>query len=100
MWPKACFTDPSFSEERIELTKVISLIYLVDDIFDVHHGTLGQLTLFTDLATRWTLTGAEELPDFMEIYTLKKSWIRYLNSVLKEAHWLKILVTCQRQMST
>jgi (3S)-linalool synthase len=52
MWPKACFTDPSFSEERIELTKVISLIYLVDDIFDVHHGTLGQLTLFTDLATR------------------------------------------------
>jgi (3S)-linalool synthase len=52
MWPMACFTDPSFSEERIELTKVISLIYLVDDIFDVHHGTLGQLTLFTDLATR------------------------------------------------
>ncbi|GAU34506.1 hypothetical protein TSUD_388190 [Trifolium subterraneum] len=112
LWPMACFTDPSFSEERIELTKVISLIYVIDDIFDVH-GTIEQLTLFTDLATRWTLTGAEELPDFMKIClsfiykitndfaekvykkhglnpidTLKKSWILYLNSVLKEAHWL------------
>ncbi|KAI5448210.1 hypothetical protein KIW84_015582 [Lathyrus oleraceus] len=66
MWPMACSTDPSFSEQRIELTKVISLVYVIDDIFDVH-GTLDQLTLFTDTAKRWKLTGIEELPDFMKI---------------------------------
>ncbi|XP_012568126.1 neryl diphosphate diphosphatase, chloroplastic-like [Cicer arietinum] len=112
MWPMTCFTDPNFSEQRIELTKVISLIYVVDDIFDVH-GTLDQLTLFTDAAKRWELAGTEKLPDFMKnclsliykitnefaekvykkhglnpIDTLKKSWERFLNSVLKEAHWL------------
>lgn len=52
MWPMTCFTDPSFSDQRIELTKVISLVYVIDDIFDVH-GTLDQLTLFVDLVTRY-----------------------------------------------
>jgi (3S)-linalool synthase len=52
MWPMACFTDPSFSDERIGLKKTISLIYVIDDISDVH-GTLEQLSLFTDLVTRY-----------------------------------------------
>jgi len=52
MWPMVCFTDPCFSDQRIDLTKVISLIYVIDDIFDVH-GTLDQLTLFVDLVTRY-----------------------------------------------
>jgi len=51
-WPMACFTDPNFSEQRIELTKPISLIYVIDDIFDVH-GTLDQLTIFTDAINRY-----------------------------------------------
>jgi len=47
----ACFTDPNFSEQRVELTKPISLIYIIDDLFDVH-GTLDQLTIFTDAVNR------------------------------------------------
>ncbi|XP_061370104.1 neryl diphosphate diphosphatase, chloroplastic-like [Gastrolobium bilobum] len=111
-WPMACFTDPRFSEQRIELTKTISLIYVIDDIFDVY-GTLDQLTLFTDAVNRWDLSGTEQLPDFMKtclsvlyditndfaekvykmhglnpIDTLKKSWVRLLNAFLEEAHWL------------
>ncbi|CAJ1961468.1 unnamed protein product [Sphenostylis stenocarpa] len=112
IWPMACFTDPRFSEQRIELTKSISLIYLIDDIFDVY-GTLDQLTLFTDAVNRWELAGTEELPDFMKIClsvlydvtndfaqmiykrhglnpieTLKRSWVHLLNAFLEEAHWL------------
>ncbi|TKY71583.1 (3S,6E)-nerolidol synthase 1 [Spatholobus suberectus] len=112
MWPMACFTDPRFSEQRIELTKPISLIYVIDDIFDVY-GTLDQLILFTDAVNRWELDGTEQLPDFMKmclsvlyditndsaekiykkhglnpIDSLKRSWLQLLNAFLEEAHWL------------
>ncbi|WJX37708.1 hypothetical protein P8452_25447 [Trifolium repens] len=112
MWPMACFTDPSFSNQRVELTKPISLIYVIDDIFDLH-GTLDQLTLFTQAVNRWEITGTTNLPNFMKISlsalykvtndfsemvykkhgfnpieTLKKSWVRLLNAFLKEAIWL------------
>jgi len=53
LWPMACFTDPRFSDQRIELTKSISLIYIIDDIFDVY-GTLDQLTLFRDAVNRYS----------------------------------------------
>ncbi|KAK7331823.1 hypothetical protein VNO80_28564 [Phaseolus coccineus] len=113
MWPMACLTNPCLSQERIELTKFISLIYTVDDIFDVY-GTLDQLTLFTDAIIRWEMGGTEQLPGFMkmclsvlydttndfaeEVYkrhglnpidTLKRSWVRLLNAFMEEGHWLK-----------
>ena len=96
MWPMACYTDPQFSNQRIEITKPISLIYILDDIFDVY-GTLDQLTLFTDAVNRysnihiyqlhtklkymcifvlitpiwffdfrWELAGTDQLPDYMK----------------------------------
>lgn len=52
MWSLACFADPTLSEERVELTKPISLIYIIDDIFDVY-GTLDELTLFTEAVCRY-----------------------------------------------
>jgi len=52
MWPMACFTDPCSSNQRVELTKPISLVYIIDDIFDVH-GTLDQLTVFTEVVNRY-----------------------------------------------
>ena len=51
MWPLAVLPDPSLSEQRVELTKPISLVYIIDDIFDVH-GTLDELTLFTEAVNR------------------------------------------------
>lgn len=51
IWSLACLTDPTFSEERVELTKPISLIYILDDIFDIY-GTLDELTLFTEAVSR------------------------------------------------
>ncbi|MED6165159.1 hypothetical protein PIB30_096896, partial [Stylosanthes scabra] len=112
MWSMTCFTDPSFSQQRIELTKCIALVYVIDDIFDVY-GTLDQLTLFTDAVKRWELVGTEQLPEFMKtclralyqitndfahkvykkhgfnpINTLKNSWIRLANAFLEETRWL------------
>ena len=52
MWPMAMLTDPSLSYQRIELTKPISLIYMIDDIFDLY-GTLDELVLFTEVVKRY-----------------------------------------------
>lgn len=51
-WPMASLVDPRLSEERIELTKAISLVYIIDDVFDVH-GTLDELVLFTAAVARY-----------------------------------------------
>jgi (3S)-linalool synthase len=58
MWTMATFQGPSFSafqkrkgsslsRYRIEITKIISLVYVVDDIFDLV-GTREELSLFTE----------------------------------------------------
>ena len=52
LWSLAMLTGPSLSNQRIDLTKLISFIYLIDDIFDVY-GTLDDLTLFTEAVTRY-----------------------------------------------
>lgn len=46
-----CLTDSSYSEQRIQLAKSITFIYLIDDLFDVF-GTLEELTLFTEAVCR------------------------------------------------
>ncbi|KAI9105158.1 hypothetical protein K1719_022687 [Acacia pycnantha] len=112
MWPMACLTDPKLSEQRIELTKSVSLVYIIDDIFDVY-GSLDDLTCFTDAVNRWDSTDIVQLPGYMKACfnllhdtinelaskvqqkhglnptnTLKKSWAALLNSFLIEARWL------------
>ena len=52
MWPMACLTDPILSEQRVELTKPFALLYIIDDIFDVH-GTLDEFKHFTKLVNRY-----------------------------------------------
>ncbi|KAK3014674.1 hypothetical protein RJ639_009987 [Escallonia herrerae] len=97
MWPMAALTDPSLSEQRVDLTKPISLIYLIDDIFDQR---------------RWDTAATEELPDSMKIClkalyditnqigckvhakhgynpaeSLQKTWASLCNAFLVEARW-------------
>lgn len=45
--------DPTLSEQRLDLTKAISLVYIIDDIFDVY-GELEELTIFTQVVERYT----------------------------------------------
>ncbi|KAL3522106.1 hypothetical protein ACH5RR_014940 [Cinchona calisaya] len=64
-WPMATLTDLSLSDERIELAKSISFIYIIDDIFDLY-GKPEELTLFTEAVNRWELDAIEQLPDYMK----------------------------------
>ncbi|KAM1959642.1 hypothetical protein FF1_005091 [Malus domestica] len=68
-WPMACLADPSLSEERVELTKSISLVYIIDDIFYVQ-GTLDELILFTAAVERWDIDATGELKGNLLLNTL------------------------------
>ncbi|KAM7506178.1 hypothetical protein LguiB_005082 [Lonicera macranthoides] len=111
MWTMAALTDPSLSMQRIELTKPISLIYIIDDIFDVY-GTLDELALFTQAVNRWEVGAMEQLPDYMKmcfkalyditneignkvhvkygwnpVTSLQKAWASLFDAFLVEAEW-------------
>ncbi|KAE7995497.1 hypothetical protein FH972_000281 [Carpinus fangiana] len=106
-----CLTDPDMSDERVELTKPISLVYIIDDIFDVY-GTIEELTLFTEAVNKWDFAALEQLPEYMKICFkalyditneisnkihqkhgwnpvdyLRKAWASLCNAFLVEAKW-------------
>ncbi|XP_021640399.2 probable terpene synthase 13 [Hevea brasiliensis] len=110
-WSMTALTDPSLSEQRIDLVKPISFVYMIDDIFDVY-GTLDDLTLFTQVVDRWDIAATEQLPDYMRIcfnaldnvtneisfkvykrhgwnplLSLRKTWASLCNAFLEEAKW-------------
>ncbi|KAK1268497.1 putative terpene synthase 4 [Acorus gramineus] len=66
MWPMVALPDPRFSRCRIEITKPIALLYIIDDIFDVC-GSLDELILFTQAINRWDTTMIDSLPRYMKI---------------------------------
>ncbi|KAF9589565.1 hypothetical protein IFM89_025691 [Coptis chinensis] len=111
MWSMATLAHPTLSEQRIDLTKFISFIYLMDDIFDVY-GTLDELLLFTDAVNKWEVDTNKQLPNSMKIflkalfditeeisykilkkhkwnpfYSFRKAWTRLCNAFLVEAKW-------------
>ncbi|XP_021910220.1 myrcene synthase, chloroplastic-like [Carica papaya] len=51
---------------RQMVTKVISLVTTIDDIYDVY-GTLNELELFTDTVKRWDIHTIDQLPEYMQI---------------------------------
>ncbi|KAB1201252.1 (3S,6E)-nerolidol synthase 1 [Morella rubra] len=103
--------DPDLSDERVELTKPISLVYVIDDIFDVY-GKLEELTLFTEAVNKWDFAALEPLPECMKICfkalydttneishwiwqkhgwnpieSIRMSWASLCNAFLVEAQW-------------
>ncbi|KAD3336674.1 hypothetical protein E3N88_32193 [Mikania micrantha] len=109
--PMVCLANPSFSQERIDLTKIVSLIYILDDIFDIY-GTVDELTLLTEAINKWDTMALEQLPHYMrssfkvlydttsdiayKVYEkhgfnpmkdLQKSWATLCEAFLVEAKW-------------
>ncbi|KAL3503368.1 hypothetical protein ACH5RR_037817 [Cinchona calisaya] len=63
-WILAVYFEPHYALARSILTKVIILITIIDDIYDVY-GTLDELILFTDAIERWHISALDELPPYM-----------------------------------
>ncbi|KAL8130133.1 hypothetical protein V2J09_019288 [Rumex salicifolius] len=110
-WAVAAQPHPNFWEERLDITKPIALLYVVDDLFDVY-GDLHHLSLFTQAINRWDLAAVEELPEHMRstwraifdttsyishkiwmkhgwnpITYLHKAWADFCNACVTEAQW-------------
>lgn len=113
LWSIGLTYNPQYRCCREWLTKVVSLVITIDDMYDIY-GLLSELELFTSAVERWDLEAIEDLPEYMKIcflalfnttndivYTkckedgvyilsyLKKEWARFCKSMLVEAKWSK-----------
>ncbi|XP_028771245.1 terpene synthase 10-like [Neltuma alba] len=111
IWTVGLAFEPHLGNFRRAMSKANALITTIDDIYDVH-GTLEDLTLFTEVVNRWDINSMDELPDYMKICFLalynfvnevafdflkengcniiphlKKMWADLCKSYLVEAKW-------------
>ncbi|KAK1368454.1 (+)-delta-cadinene synthase [Heracleum sosnowskyi] len=111
IWSLGISSMPQDQYCRVQLTKIIQLIGVCDDAYDVY-GTLDELELFTDVVERWDVNAIEELPYYMKICFLsfynfvhetyydilkeqeidilshqRKWWIELFKHQLVEARW-------------
>ncbi|KAF0935015.1 hypothetical protein E2562_029536 [Oryza meyeriana var. granulata] len=112
VWMMTAIQGASLSRCRIELTKIVSFVYIVDDIFDLV-GTQEELSCFTQAIRMWDLAAADSLPSCMRscyralhtvtndiadmverehgvnpINHLKKSWAMLFDGFMTETKWL------------
>ncbi|GAV89772.1 Terpene_synth domain-containing protein/Terpene_synth_C domain-containing protein [Cephalotus follicularis] len=104
--------EPQHGSFRKWLTKVIILIAIIDDVYDVY-GSLEELQCFTNAVDRWDAMETQRLPECMKncfdaLYDttmntahdiekemgwngvlpyLKKVWADFCKSLLVEARW-------------
>ncbi|CAL5060679.1 unnamed protein product [Urochloa decumbens] len=111
-WSMTILQGSSFSRYRVEITKIIAIAYVVDDIFDLV-GTLEELSLFTEAIKTWDTAAADSLPICMRtcykalftvtnemaymsekehglnpINHLRKAWAVLFDGFMVEARWL------------
>ncbi|XP_043710536.1 (-)-germacrene D synthase-like [Telopea speciosissima] len=60
-----CF-EPHYALSRKMITKVTSLIVIIDDTYDAY-GTFEELQLFTDAVERWDYSAMDGLPEYMKV---------------------------------
>ncbi|KAI7733388.1 hypothetical protein M8C21_020831 [Ambrosia artemisiifolia] len=66
MWSVGASHEPQLSVLRRNITKIISMTNVVDDVYDVY-GTFDELERFTEVVRRWDLNAVEGLPEYMKI---------------------------------
>ncbi|KAJ0751706.1 putative geranyl diphosphate diphosphatase [Helianthus annuus] len=113
LWSVGLLPEPKYSTVRIELAKTVSILLVIDDVFDTY-GTYDDLVLFTKAIQRWDVDEMEQLPEYMKIcymalYNttneichvvhknhglsvlpyLRKSWIDTIQAFMVEAEWVK-----------
>ncbi|KAL0457937.1 UNVERIFIED_CONTAM: Isoprene synthase, chloroplastic [Sesamum latifolium] len=55
------------SKCRVGLTKVVNLITVLDDIYDVY-GSADELELLTNAVDKWDVNAVNDLPDYMKLF--------------------------------
>ncbi|KVH96608.1 Terpene synthase, metal-binding domain-containing protein [Cynara cardunculus var. scolymus] len=113
LWSVGLLPESKYSANRIELAKTISILLVIDDIFDTY-GSYDDLVLFTKAIQRWDLKEMEQLPEYMKIcymalYNttneicyevlkehglsvlpfLRKTWINMVEAFMVEVEWKK-----------
>jgi hypothetical protein len=67
LWTVGVIFQPRFGYCRRMLTKIISLITTIDDIYDVY-GTLDELELFTDAVKRFVYINGSTIHHICFLY--------------------------------
>ncbi|KAJ0891159.1 putative geranyl diphosphate diphosphatase [Helianthus annuus] len=113
LWSVGLLPEPKYSTVRIELAKTVSILLVIDDVFDTY-GTYDDLVLFTKAIQRWDVDEIEQLPEYMKICYmalhnttneicdvvhknhglsvlpyLRKAWIDTIQAFMVEAEWVK-----------
>ncbi|XP_060192871.1 alpha-farnesene synthase-like [Lycium barbarum] len=113
LWSVGVAFEPQHSNFRNLLTKAITFIILIDDVYDIY-GSLQHLQLFTNAVVRWDPKEVEQLPlcmktCFWKLYDttndvalaiqqqkgwklpvstyLQKAWAEFCKALLVEAKW-------------
>ncbi|RLM79572.1 hypothetical protein C2845_PM12G01350 [Panicum miliaceum] len=87
-WSMTILQGSSFSRYRVEITKIIAIAYVVDDIFDLV-GTLEELSLFTQAIKTWDIAAASSLPSCMSLFLFfPLKWGALFDGFMVQAKWL------------
>ncbi|XP_072973526.1 alpha-humulene synthase-like [Typha angustifolia] len=62
--------EPHYSRSRLMTTKVLGLLSILDDTYDVY-ATLEECRQLTDAIQRWDTEAVEQLPEYLKYYFLK-----------------------------
>ncbi|EOA16290.1 hypothetical protein CARUB_v10004436mg [Capsella rubella] len=65
-WTVGIFFEPEFEYYRKILTKILMLIAIMDDVYDIY-GTIEELEIFTNVVEKWDVNHVERLPKYMKI---------------------------------
>ncbi|KAJ0534361.1 putative (E)-beta-ocimene synthase [Helianthus annuus] len=65
-WTVGVVFEPQYNSCRVRLTKVCTLITVIDDIYDVY-GSLDELQIFTDAVRRWDINAIDDMPKYLKL---------------------------------
>ncbi|KAI3499948.1 hypothetical protein L1887_35762 [Cichorium endivia] len=65
-WTVGMVFEPQYHSCRVGLTKVCTLITVIDDIYDVY-GSLDELKIFTDAVKRWDIKAVKHMPEYLQL---------------------------------
>nr|WBG67565.1 alpha-humulene synthase-like protein [Phalaenopsis hybrid cultivar] len=64
-WVLSVYFEPRYSRARLMMTKCITQMSFLDDVYDVY-GTLEELEILTHAIQGWDIESASKLPEYMQ----------------------------------